>query len=152
MRRSKREQSCGVHLFFDWWAQTDSNRRPLACEASALTSWAMRPNLVTRTGIEPVLPPWKGGVLTAWPPGRECAPDWERMVAVVGFEPTTLRVWTACSSQLSYTAIFAFFRWSDVHYILCRYLCQYKNHDYPVFACIFIGFLRLLERFFEAVL
>ena len=27
------------------------------------------------------------------------------VVAVTGFEPVTLRVWTACSSQLSYTAI-----------------------------------------------
>ena len=25
---------------------------------------------MTRTGIEPVIPPWKGGVLTAWPTGR----------------------------------------------------------------------------------
>ena len=25
--------------------------------------------LVTRTGLEPMLPPWKGGVLTAWPTG-----------------------------------------------------------------------------------
>ena len=25
--------------------------------------------LVTRTGIEPMSPPWKGGVLTAWPTG-----------------------------------------------------------------------------------
>ena len=53
--------------------------------------------LVTRTRIELVLPPWKGGVLTAWPPGR--------MVAEIGLEPTTPRVWTECSSQLSYSAI-----------------------------------------------
>ena len=26
---------------------------------------------VTPTGIEPVLPPWKGGVLTAWPRGHQ---------------------------------------------------------------------------------
>ena len=26
--------------------------------------------LVTRAGIEPALPPWKGGVLTAWPTGQ----------------------------------------------------------------------------------
>ena len=25
---------------------------------------------MTRTGLEPVLPPWKGGVLTAWPTGQ----------------------------------------------------------------------------------
>ena len=55
--------------------------------------------MVTRTGIEPVLPPWKGGVLAAWPSGR--------LVAEIGLEPTTLRVWTECSSQLSYSATFA---------------------------------------------
>ena len=54
--------------------------------------------LVTRTGIEPVLPPWKGGVLAAWPTSRI-------MVAEVGFEPTTIRVWTERSSQLSYSAM-----------------------------------------------
>ena len=54
--------------------------------------------LVTRTGIEPMFPPWKGGVLTAWPTGLI-------MVAAVGLEPTTCRVWTGCSSQLSYAAI-----------------------------------------------
>ena len=26
---------------------------------------------MTRTGLEPVLPPWKGGVLTAWPTGQD---------------------------------------------------------------------------------
>ena len=54
--------------------------------------------LVTRTGIEPVLPPWKGGVLAAWPTSRI-------VVAEVGFEPTTIRVWTERSSQLSYSAM-----------------------------------------------
>ena len=57
----------------------------------------INPDLVTRTRIELVLPPWKGGVLTSWPPGH--------MVAAVGFEPTTNRVWTEYSSQLSYAAI-----------------------------------------------
>ena len=51
--------------------------------------------LVTRGRIELPLPPWKGGVLTAWPTG---------LVAGIGFEPMTYRVWTGCSSQLSYPA------------------------------------------------
>ena len=56
--------------------------------------------LVTRTRIELVLPPWKGGVLTAWPPGHI-------LVAATGLEPVTFRVWTGRSSQLSYAAIIA---------------------------------------------
>ena len=52
--------------------------------------------MVTRTGIEPMIPPWKGDVLTSWPTGH--------VVAAVGFEPTTNRVWTEYSSQLSYAA------------------------------------------------
>ena len=32
--------------------------------------------LVTRTGLEPMLPPWKGGVLTAWPTGRIFTREW----------------------------------------------------------------------------
>ena len=51
-----------------WWAFRDSNPGPIGYEPTALTSWAKSPNfLVTPTGIEPVLPPWKGDVLTAWP-------------------------------------------------------------------------------------
>ena len=40
------------------------------------------------------------------------------LVAVVGLEPTTLRVWTECSSQLSYTAIFC--RWIISLFIIQR--------------------------------
>ena len=35
---------------------------------------------MTPTGFEPVLPPWKGGVLTAWPRGQ--------MAEKEGFEPS----------------------------------------------------------------
>ena len=31
------------------------------------TNWAKSAYLMTRTGFEPMLPPWKGGVLTTWP-------------------------------------------------------------------------------------
>ena len=33
-------------------------------------------SMVTRRGIEPLLPPWKGGVLTAWPTGRNGSGKW----------------------------------------------------------------------------
>ena len=71
--------------------------------------------LVTRTGLEPMLPPWKGGVLTAWPTGHFdalfCAIYKKRitscviMVAAMRFELMTYRVWTDRSNQLSYAAI-----------------------------------------------
>ena len=93
-----------------WWRLLDSNQWPPACEAGALTSWA-KPPLVTRTRLELVLPPWKGGVLTTWPTGHicqkaSCDAFW-CLVAATGFEPVTLRVWTECSGQLSYAAISA---------------------------------------------
>ena len=37
--------------------------------------------MVTRTGFEPVLPPWKGGVLTTWPTGQ-------KQTEQEGFEPS----------------------------------------------------------------
>ena len=36
-------------------------------------------SLVTRTGIEPMIPPWKGDVLTAWPTGLNKKPHNKRM-------------------------------------------------------------------------
>ena len=52
---------------------TGSNRRPSACKADALPAeliLQILKTMVTPTGLEPVLPPWKGGVLTAWPRGH----------------------------------------------------------------------------------
>ena len=63
--------------------------------------------LVTRTGLEPMLPPWKGGVLTAWPTGLIYKTKFPCfcMVAAMRFELMTYRVWTDRSNQLSYAAI-----------------------------------------------
>ena len=74
---------------FCWWAIKDSNLGPSGYEPDALTNWANGPNLakslskerlftilVTRGGIEPPLPPWKGGVLTAWPTGHYGSGSW----------------------------------------------------------------------------
>ena len=47
---------------------------------------------MTPTGIEPVLPPWKGDVLTAWPWSQIQTPQ-------VGLEPTTLRLTAECSTD-----------------------------------------------------
>ncbi len=53
--------------------------------------------LVTRAGIEPTIPPWKGDVLTSWPTGLMYINAIQRcfyLVATGGFEPPTCRVWT----------------------------------------------------------
>ena len=49
--------------------------------------------LVTRTGIEPMLQPWKGRVLTAWPTRRMwwLKPDLNQRPA--GYEPDALANW-----------------------------------------------------------
>ena len=74
--------------------------------------------MVTPTGFEPMLPPWKGDVLTAWPRGLikfyifnflfGFPKELFVMVAAVRFEPTTCRVWTGRYNQLSYAAILRF--------------------------------------------
>ena len=63
--------------FVGWWAQVDSNHRPRAYQARALTTWAMSPYvssvylvhlspLVEMMGIEPMTPCLQG----------RCSPSW----------------------------------------------------------------------------
>lgn len=66
--------------------------------------------LVTRAGIEPALPAWEAGVLTAWPTSRflgdwlgfvtarECAP-FRALVHHQGFEPGTPWLRVRCSTN-----------------------------------------------------
>ena len=64
---------------------------------------------MTPTGIEPVLPPWKGDVLTAWPWSLMILPFPAAFVYLhlhlkiqapqVGLEPTTLRLTAECSTD-----------------------------------------------------
>ena len=53
-----------------WSHFSDSNWGPPHYKCGALANWAKVAFLVTPTGIEPMSPPWKGDVLTAWPRGR----------------------------------------------------------------------------------
>ena len=122
-RTAKKKRTFFRVRFFSLFHQINTKqgkrkkRKPCKCPIYGL----LQGFLVTRTRIELVIPPWKGGVLTSWPTGRGphrvgiCGAAlmngrrtkyivW--LVAVTGFEPVTLRVWTECSSQLSYTAIF----------------------------------------------
>ena len=53
-----------------WWAQMDSNHRPHAYQACALTSWAMSPcslaAMVEVNGFEPMTPCLQGRCSTSW--------------------------------------------------------------------------------------
>ena len=42
-----------------------------ALQVRRSTNWAKVAYMVTPTGIEPMSPPWKGDVLTAWPRGHK---------------------------------------------------------------------------------
>ena len=87
---------------------------PITCwlQISCSANWATSAYItnilysVTPTGIEPVLPPWKGDVLTAWPRShiyflKELTCKKLLQVAFtprVGLEPTTLRLTAECST------------------------------------------------------
>ena len=49
-----------------WWAQMDSDHRPHAYQACALTSWAMSPCMVEVIGFEPMTPCLQGRCSTSW--------------------------------------------------------------------------------------
>ena len=56
--RSLQDLSC-------WWAQVDSNHRPHAYQACALTTWAMRPYDFRSSSF---VPWWRWGESNSWPP------------------------------------------------------------------------------------
>ena len=78
--RSLSLTSQGSHHLTLWWVQMDSNHRPHAYQACALTSWAMNPfcrafarnkkfnpcGLVEVSGIEPLTPCLQGRCSTSW--------------------------------------------------------------------------------------
>ena len=81
---------------------------------------------MTPRGFEPLLPPWKGGVLTAWP--------WSRIIWLktprVGLEPTTPRLTAVCStielSRIIYTDI------NQLSLIDSFRYCTFKiSHGFP---------------------
>ena len=71
----------------NWWAQVDSNHRPHAYQACALTTWAMSPNkrrsispsqeMVEMNGIEPMTPCLQS----------RCSPSWATPPYFYGFAP-----------------------------------------------------------------
>ena len=114
----------------------------ISCSANWATSayccvYTIGLNQVTPTGIEPVLPPWKGDVLTAWPRSRilifsklKSASNWltDFRTPRVGFEPTTLRLTAECSTaELSRTTFIII----NTLHIFCKcffhFLCTLKT-------------------------
>ena len=92
-----------------WWRMTGSNRRPSACKADALPAELILQYVMTPTGLEPVLPPWKGGVLTAWPTDhnkkwkrrvRDSNP-WDDINRLHGFQPCSFNLLGQLSKQYS---------------------------------------------------
>ena len=93
--------------------------------------------LVTRTRIELVLPPWKGGVLTAWPTGQ-VAPR-------VGLEPTTPWLTVRCSTGWTigeYFVMFCVAQHHECYYTKSTRICQH-------FFWTFLWFFQ--KKFFEVV-
>ena len=58
--------------------------------------------LIVRTGFEPVIPPWKGGVLTPWPTDQNQCIKPMRFTGVAGFEPTHEGVKVPCLTAWLY--------------------------------------------------
>ena len=54
--------------------------------------------LVTPTGIEPMSPPWKGDVLTAWPRGQKISDENLRLVSYPRLERGTTWLKVKCST------------------------------------------------------
>ena len=91
--------------------------------------------LVTPTGFEPMIPPWKGGVLTAWPWGHRLRCWWLRTDSnhrPVGYEPNALASWATQPfvNQLEYNTI----KKEKKQVILCPFLKNIKNFFFLAFA------------------
>ena len=79
-----------VHCLSAWWAQVDSNHRPCAYQAHALTTWAMSP--YTLSGFT-------GSLLYLFPVFAVAF----RLVEMTGLEPVNPLLAKQVLSQLSYT-------------------------------------------------
>ena len=110
------------HVWFIklWRPRSGSNWRPPAWQAGILTNWTTWPHYTFYLGDRTW---WELQGSNLWPPACKAdalpaelnshkAPNpYElsaliKMVAATGLEPVTPRVWTECSSQLSYAATF----------------------------------------------
>ena len=76
-----------------WWAQVDSNHRPYAYQAYALTTWAMSPYWLDRQLFvsypHPLVEMRRIELLTPCVQGR-CSPSWATPPNLVGFRNAAL--------------------------------------------------------------
>ena len=97
-----------------WWAQVDSNHRPCAYQAHALTTWAMSPflcTLVEMKGFEPLTPCLQG----------RCSPNWATPPYLCTFGPRV------------------FSRFSDLFFLFAfhRPLGQWKPNNKLLYLTLF---------------
>ena len=114
---------------FPWWAQVDSNHRPYAYQAYALTTWAMSPYWLDRQLFvsypHPLVEMRRIELLTPCVQGR-CSPSWantpylQQMVGLNGLEPTTSPLSGVRSNHLSYRPIC----WMLIKYTMWFYIMQ----------------------------
>ena len=89
------------------------------------------PFLVTRTGIEPMLQPWKGRVLTAWPTGHEWWRKWDLNLWPAGYEPDAL------ASELFRHNLLTLNAWLLYHKLFFLSIPFFKIFQLFFYACFY---------------
>src|SRR5699024_3231893 len=89
------------------WAWVDSNHRPHAYQACALTRLSYRPILERVKGVEPSTSAWKAEVL---PLNYTRNIRFIQMVGKTGLEPAAPWSQTMCSTKLSYFPVIKSFK------------------------------------------
>ena len=104
---------------------------------------------MTHTGIEPVLPPWKGDVLTAWPMGLFILSYLNSPSRVRTYDPPVN------SRMLCRWAIEEYFSWTFLAQVLFKYimvidLCQYFFYTFKTKHNHYLTFLifKLIKFYF----
>ena len=99
-----------------WWAQVDSNHRPHAYQACALTNWAMSPYLVEMNGFEPMASCLQGRRSPNW-----ATPPYSVVTSCQGLPFSSLKMFSHLQNHIVlltfpnaffFSATFSFFRFT----------------------------------------